>query len=80
VEQNGFSNSYHSVQRFVRELKAIQPQRAWRVWRMEARPGKEVQVDFGLGAPIYDGAGPARRSWVFRIVLRYSRKALSDKV
>ncbi len=24
-----------------------------RVWRMEARPGEEVQVDFGLGAPIF---------------------------
>jgi hypothetical protein len=59
IEQNGFSDSYQSVQRFVRKLKASQPQR---VWRMEARPGEEVQVDFGLGAPIYDGAGRARRS------------------
>jgi hypothetical protein len=67
VEQNGFSDSYQSVQRFVRKLKATQPQR---VWRMEARPGEEVQVDFGLGAPIYDGAGRPRRSWVFRMVLR----------
>ena len=39
---------------FVRKLKTTQPQR---VWRMEARPGEEVQVDFGLGAPIYNGAG-----------------------
>jgi hypothetical protein len=65
VEQNGFNDSYQSVQRFVRKLKATQPQR---VRRMEARPGEEVQVDFGLGAPIYDGAGRARRSWVFRMV------------
>jgi hypothetical protein len=71
VEQNGFKDSYQSVQRFVRKLKATQPQR---VWRMEARPGEEIQVDFGLGAPIYDGAGRARRSWVFRMVLSYSRK------
>src|SRR5260370_825739 len=28
---------YQSVQRFVRKLKATQPQR---VWRMEARPGE----------------------------------------
>ena len=31
-----------TVQRFVRKLKATQPQR---VGRMEARPGEEVQVD-----------------------------------
>jgi hypothetical protein len=54
VEQNGFGESYQSVQRFVRKLKATQPQR---VWRVEVQPGEEVQVDFGFGAPIYDGAG-----------------------
>jgi hypothetical protein len=47
IEEKGFSDSYQSVQRFVRKLKVAQPQR---VWRMEARPGEEVQVDFGLGA------------------------------
>jgi hypothetical protein len=72
VEQNDFSDSYQSVQRFVRKLKATQP---LRVWRMEARPGEEVQVDFGLGAPIGDGVSSSRRSWVFRMVLSYSRKA-----
>jgi rhodanese-related sulfurtransferase len=52
VEQNGFSDSYQSVRRFVRKLKATQPQR---VWRMETRPGEEVQVDFGLG--VYCASG-----------------------
>jgi predicted transcriptional regulator len=52
VEEKGFSDSYQSVQRFVRKLKVAQPQR---VWRMEARPGEEVQVDFGLGAPFGKG-------------------------
>src|SRR5580704_7458213 len=65
VEQNDFRDSYQSVQRFVRKLKATQPQR---VWRMEARPGEEVQVDFGLGSPIGDGPSRSRRSWVFRMV------------
>jgi transposase len=77
AEQNGFSDSYQSVQRFVRKLKAAQPQR---VFRMEAQPGEEVQVDFGLGAPIWEGSGRARRSWVFRMVLSYSRKAYSEAV
>jgi hypothetical protein len=77
VEEKGFSDSYQSVQRFVRKLKVAQPQR---VWRMEARPGEEVQVDFGLGAPIWEGSGRPRRSWVFRMVLSYSRKAYSEAV
>src|SRR5260221_1644806 len=77
VEQNGFSDSYQSVQRFVRKLKGAQPQR---VWRMEARPGEEVQVDFGLGTPIWEGLGRPRRSWVLRMVLSYSRKAYSEAV
>jgi predicted transcriptional regulator len=77
VEQNVFSDSYQSVQRFVRKLKGAQPQR---VWRMEARPGEEVQVDFGLGAPILEGPTKPRRSWVLRMVLSYSRKAYSEAV
>jgi hypothetical protein len=32
-------------------LNGAQPQR---VWRMETRPGEEMQVEFGLGVP-----GPA---------------------
>jgi hypothetical protein len=35
-------------------------------------------VDFGLGAPICDEASRSRRSWVFRMVLSYSRKAYSE--
>jgi hypothetical protein len=77
VEHNDFRDSYQSVQRFVRKIKATQPRR---VWRMEARPGEEVQVDFGLGASIDDGTIRSRRSWVFRMVLSYSRKAYSEAV
>ena len=35
--------------RFVRKLRATHPER---VWRMECQPGEEIQLDFGLGAPI----------------------------
>jgi transposase len=77
VERNGFKGSYQSVKRFVQRLKKGHPQR---VWRMEPQPGEEVQVDFGLGAPIDDGSSKARRSWVFRMVLSYSRKAYSEAV
>ncbi len=77
VEETGFTDSYESVKRFVRKLRATQPER---VWRLECQPGEEAQVDFGLGAPIEDGRVKARKSWVFRMVLSYSRKAYSEAV
>ena len=77
VEENGFADSYQSVKRFVRKLKARQPQR---VWRLECQPGEELQLDFGLGAPIDEERGETRRSWVLRLVLSYSRKGYSEAV
>jgi transposase len=77
VAGNGFAGSYQSVKRYAARIKARQPER---VWRMECRPGEEVQVDFGLGAPIDEGNGKSRRSWVFRMVLSYSRKGYSEAV
>ena len=78
IEEQGFLGSYQSVKRFVRRLRQRQPQR---VWRMECQPGEEMQVDFGLGAPIEPGGGgKTRRSWVLRAVLSYSRKGYSEAV
>jgi transposase len=77
VEQNGFTDSYQSVKRFVRKLRALQPER---IWRLECQPGEEVQLDFGIGAPIEQSQGKTRRSWVLRMVLSYSRKGYSEAV
>jgi hypothetical protein len=77
VEENGFTDSYQSVKRFVRKLRVAQPER---IWRLECQPGEELQLDFGLGAPIEDGQAKARRSWVLRLVLSYSRKGYSEAV
>ena len=77
VEEKGFAGSYQSVCRFVRRLKQRQPMR---VWRIECQPGEEMQVDFGLGAPIEQDDGKTRRSWVLRAVLSYSRKGYSEAV
>jgi transposase len=77
VEESGFSGSYQSVKRFAAKLKESQPAR---VWRMECQPGEEMQVDFGLGAPIKEQGGKTRRSWVLRVVLSYSRKGYSEAV
>src|SRR6266404_376819 len=41
VEQNGFSDSYESVKRFVRKLRAAKP---GRIYRLECQPGEEVQL------------------------------------
>jgi transposase len=75
--ETGFEGSYQSVKRFVRRVQATHPER---VWRMECEPGEEMQVDFGLGAMIEQENGRARRSWVFRVVLSYSRKGYSEAV
>jgi transposase len=62
VVEKGFIDSYQSVRRFVCKLRARQPER---VWRVEVQPGEEVQVDFGVGAPIeYFGCWWLARSGV----------------
>lgn len=71
VSEIGFSGSYQSVKRFVRQLRQEHPER---VWRVEVHPGEEVQIDFGSGAPIIDAEGRRRRPWVLRAILSYSRK------
>ena len=77
VSEHGFEASYQSVKRFVAKLKEREPKR---IFRMESLPGEEAQVDFGLGAMIEDGCGHKKRSWVFRVVLSYSRKGYSEAV
>jgi transposase len=72
-----FNGSYQSVKRFVRQLRREQPER---VWRIEVQPGEEVQIDFGLGAPVVATDGRRRRVWILRVVLSYSRKAYSEAV
>jgi transposase len=77
VAEVGFSASYQSVKRFVRGLRQRHPDR---VWRIEVQPGEEVQIDFGIGAPVVNAQGRRRRPWILRVVLSYSRKAYSEAV
>ena len=49
LSEHGFKDSYESVKRYVRKLKAKDPAR---VWRIECNRGEEAQVDFGLGHPL----------------------------
>jgi DNA-binding XRE family transcriptional regulator len=45
MEENGFTDSYQSVKRFVRKVRAIQPER---VWRLECQPGEELARTLGV--------------------------------
>ena len=76
VSAHGFGGKYPSVRRFVRRLET-QP---LPFRRMECAAGEEAQVDFGSGATIRLANGKRRRTYVFRIVLSYSRKGYSEVV
>lgn len=72
-----FTGSYQSVKRYVRRLRRTDPQL---VHRIEVEPGEEVQVDFGTGPTLLQSDGKKRKTWIFRLVLSYSRKAYSQAV
>lgn len=76
IGTHGFTGSYHSVQRFVRQLLQRQPVP---FVRMEVAAGAEAQVDFGQGAWVVV-AGKRKRPHLFRIVLSHSRKGYSEAV
>ena len=60
--EHGFTGSYQSVKRFVRQLgQTIAPP----FRRMECQPGEELQVDFGQGAWV-EVDGKRRRPHLFR--------------
>lgn len=75
--EHGFGDSYQSVQRFVRKLRATAP---LPFRRMECAAGEEAQVDFGRAAPVITSDGRRLRPHLFRIVLSCSRKAYSEAV
>ena len=72
VELRGFGHRYNSVKRFVRALKAREPER---FDVLEALPGEEAQVDYGLGALTRRPNGKYRRPWLFVMTLKYSGKS-----
>jgi len=77
VTEHGFSEKYHSVRRFVRQLgrATLLPFR-----RMECAPGEEAQIDFGRGAPLVGPDGKRRVPHVLRVILSHSRKGYSEAV
>jgi hypothetical protein len=74
VGGQGFVGSYHSVQRFVRQLRAVAPVP---FVRMEVAPGQEAQVDFGQGAWVVEN-GKRKRPHLFRIVFCHVGASIKD--
>ena len=77
-ERHGGSISYSAVWRFVHHLepKILQP-----VVRIEVPAGSEGQVDFGYAGPMIDPkTGAERKSWVFVLVLSWSRHLYAEVV
>jgi transposase len=75
VSEYGFTNSYQSVQRFVRKLRGTHTPEA-RVVIVTA-PGEEAQVDYGTGPMVRDPeTGNYRRTRLFVMTLGCSRKAV----
>jgi transposase len=71
LKERGYSGSYASVYRFVRNLEPLTPEVTVRV---ETRPGEETQVDFGYAGRMVDPEnGKLRKTWAFVMTLSWSR-------
>lgn len=77
VETHGFTHRYNSVKRFVRTLKAREPER---FDVLESQPAEECQVDFGMGALTRVANGKYRKPYLFVMSLKYSGKAFRKVV
>lgn len=77
VERHGFAHRYNSVKRFVRAMKAREPER---FDVLESLPGEEAQVDFGEGALTRYTNGKYRRPYLFVMTLKYSGKSFRKVV
>lgn len=77
VDSHGFTHRYNSVKRFVRALKAREPER---FDVLEFLPGEEAQVDYGQGAPTRMPNGKYRRPYLFVMTLKYSGKSFRKVV
>jgi transposase len=68
----GFTASESAVYRLCQKIKASQPPEVF--VRLETAPGAVAQVDFGEVRALFDpGTQTLRRTWVFTMVLAWSR-------
>ena len=74
-EEPEYTGSVSAVKRFYARLKRDRPVRPEDVAiRVQTAPGQYAQVDFGYAGELFDPrSGKLRKSWVFVMVLAYSR-------
>jgi transposase len=78
-EAHGEPISYSAVWRLVRGLEPTRLPAAF--VRVEVAPGSEAQVDFGYaGRHLDPSSGALRKSWVFVLVLSWSRHLYAELV
>jgi transposase len=78
-ERHGHAVSYNAVRRLATHLAAPAPLAAF--VRVEVAPGSEAQVDFGYaGLSVDPATGQPRKSWVFVLVLSWSRHLYAEVV
>jgi len=71
-ENHELDVSYMSVYRYVRSR--IQPKSESVTVRLHTEPGQQAQVDFGyVGLMVDPETGKRRKTWVFIMILSYSR-------
>ncbi|HUV93434.1 MAG TPA: IS21 family transposase [Anaerolineae bacterium] len=71
LKERGYTGSYSSVRRFVRNIDPRLPEATVRV---ERKPGEEGQVDFGYAGRMIDPeSGMLRKTWAFVLTLSWSR-------
>src|SRR2546425_250910 len=76
IEEHRYQRGYLTVQRYVHQLKRVQPEVAD---RLEHPPGAEAQVDFFKSpALVLDERGRWRRPWVFRMTLSCSKHGYEE--
>ena len=82
TEHEEFTGSLSAVKRLCARLRGEQPVTPNDVAiRVETAPGEVAQVDFGYAGRLYDPAkGVVRRTWLFVMVLGYSRNMVARLV
>ena len=76
--QHGFTGSYHSVQRFIKNIKnkSIDV-----TMILDFKPGECAQVDFGAGPKLINElSGEVTSTWIFVMVLAWSRHLYAEIV
>jgi transposase len=77
LKEQGYTGSYASVLRLVRQ---IEPKPVETFTRKECQPGEEAEIDFGYVGMLLDAEGNLRKTWAFVMVLGWSRYAYVEFV